>query len=148
MKAYSLLAIFIFIYCIYKYTSVEIMPELKRNILNFGYRSNFQYEGMLLYSFDKFYVVMKFVLPTTKDLKFSPIEFHSTCNYLDVDVNMKHFPTQFILTFKIYCRIIMSFVDFYKKLIRYIWKWWKQKFNSSIFSFYSHILNNCLYCIK
>ena len=29
MEAYSLLAIFVFVYCICKYTSIEIMPELK-----------------------------------------------------------------------------------------------------------------------
>ena len=38
MKANSLIVIFI--YCIYDYTSVDIMPELKRNILNFGYGIN------------------------------------------------------------------------------------------------------------
>ena len=60
------------------------MPELKRNILNFGYIVNLKYEGMLSHPFDRFYVVMKFVLPTIKDLKFSPIEFDSNCCYLDV----------------------------------------------------------------
>ena len=116
MKAYSLIATF-FMCCICKYTLVEIMPELKRNILNYGYRINFKYEGMLAHSFDSFYVVMKFILPTMKDLKFSPIEFDSTCNYLNVDVNKKHFLTQFTPNFKNYCRKIIPFVDFYKKQI-------------------------------
>ena len=69
MKAYSL-----FIYticCIYGYTSMEIKPELKKNILKFGYGINYKYEGMLAHSFDRFYVVTKFILPTIKDLKFS-----------------------------------------------------------------------------
>ena len=82
MKAYSL--IIIFICCICKYTSVDIMPELKRYILNFGYGINFQYEGMLSQSFDSFYVVTKFNLPTVNDLKFSPIDFDSECSYLNV----------------------------------------------------------------
>ena len=43
MKSYSLIAIFVS--CICKYTSGDIMPELKINILNFGYRINFKYEG-------------------------------------------------------------------------------------------------------
>ena len=77
------------------------MPELKRNMLNFGYRINFKYEGILAHSFGRFYRVMKFVLPTMKDLNFSPIEFDSTCIYLNVDVDRKHFPTQFISNFKI-----------------------------------------------
>ena len=49
------------------------MPELKRNILNFGYGINYKYEGMLPQSFDRFHVVTKFILPTTEDIKFSPI---------------------------------------------------------------------------
>ena len=93
------------------------MPELKRNVLNFGYRINFKYEGMLAHSFDRFYVVMKFVLPTMNDLKFSPIELDSTGNYLNVDVDRNHFSTQFILNFKNYCRKIIPFIMFYKKQI-------------------------------
>ena len=34
---------------------VSIMPELKQNILRFGYGVNFRYEGMLPHSFDRFY---------------------------------------------------------------------------------------------
>ena len=43
--------------------SIEIRPELQRNILNFGYSTNYKYEGMLAHSFDRFYVVTKFMLP-------------------------------------------------------------------------------------
>ena len=124
MKAYSLLAVFVC--CICKYTLIDIMPELKRYVLNSGYRINFKYEGMLAHSFDRFYVVMKYVLLTMEALKFSPIEFDSTCNYLNVDANRKHFPTQFILQFKNYYRKIMncfrkimSFIDFYMKQISF-----------------------------
>ena len=42
------------------------MPEFNMNILN---RVNFKYEGMLSHSFDKFYIVTKFELPKTKDLR-------------------------------------------------------------------------------
>ena len=58
MKAHSL--IMIIICCICRYTSVEIKPALKKNILNFGYVIKFKYEGMLVHSFDRFYVVIKF----------------------------------------------------------------------------------------
>ena len=57
------------------------MPELKRIILNFGYRMNFKYERMLSYSFDRFYVVTKFILPTINDLTFSLVYFDSECSY-------------------------------------------------------------------
>ena len=117
MKVYSIIIIFIFIGCICKYTLVKIMPELKRNILNFRYRITFKYEGMLSHSFDRFYVVLKFVLPTMEDLEFSPIKFHSTGNYLNANVHRNHFSTQLILNFKNYCRKIISLITFYKKQI-------------------------------
>ena len=37
---------------VYDSSAIDIMPELKRNILNFGYGVNFKYEGMLSHSFD------------------------------------------------------------------------------------------------
>ena len=57
MKAYLLIVIFIFMCCFCEYTLVEITPELKKYILNFGYGINFKSEGMLPHSFDRFYVV-------------------------------------------------------------------------------------------
>ena len=41
---------------IYKHSSVAIKPELQKNVLKFGYGINYKYEGMLVYSFDRFYV--------------------------------------------------------------------------------------------
>ena len=117
MKAYSLIVIFVFVCCICGYTSVENMPELKRNILNFGYRINFKYEGMIAHSFDSFHVEMKFVLLIRKDIRFLSMEFYSTHKYLNFDVDRKHFPTQFIPNFKNYCRKNIPFIDFYKKQI-------------------------------
>ena len=38
--------------------------------------------GMLAHSFDKFYVVTKFILHTVNDLKFSTINFYETYDYL------------------------------------------------------------------
>ena len=80
MKACSL---FVYIICcIYRYTSTEIKPELKNNILKFGYGINYKYEGMLAHSFDRFYVVMKFILPTANDTKLSKFKFDGDCEYL------------------------------------------------------------------
>ena len=80
------------------------MPELKRNILNMGHGINFKYEGMLSYSFDRFYVLMKFVLPTIEDLKFSLMEFDSNSSYLDVDINRSKFLTQYIPNIRTFVR--------------------------------------------
>ena len=66
---------------VYDCSVVDIMPELKKNILNFGYGVNFKYEGMLSHSFDRFYIVTKFELPKTKDLKFAIFGFDFECSY-------------------------------------------------------------------
>ena len=75
MKAYLLIIVFICFIC--KYTSLDMMPELKRNILNFLYGINFKSEGMLSHLLDRFYVVTKFILQTTEDVKFLLIIFDS-----------------------------------------------------------------------
>ena len=50
--------------------SIKINPELQKNILKFGYGINYKYEGMLAHSFDRFYIIMKFMLPLMGDLNF------------------------------------------------------------------------------
>ena len=66
---------------VYDSSVVDIMPKLKRNILTFVYGVNFKYEGMLSHSFDKFYIVMKFELPKTKDLRLATFKFDFKCSY-------------------------------------------------------------------
>ena len=63
--------------------SIEIRPDLQRNILNFGYGINCKYEGMIAHSFDRFYVVTKFILPIIGDLKFYKLDFDYTCAYTE-----------------------------------------------------------------
>ena len=83
MKFYSQLCLLNFLYYIYTYTCTEIKPELKKNILKFGYGINYKYEGMVAHSFDRFYVVTKFILPTVGNLKLSPINYNGECGYLE-----------------------------------------------------------------
>ena len=66
---------------VYDCSAVDIMPKLKKNILNFGYGVNFKYEGMLSHSFDRFYIVTKFELPQTKYLKLATFGFDFECSY-------------------------------------------------------------------
>ena len=40
--------------------TIDVMPELKKNMLNFRYGANFKYEGMLTHSFNRFYIVTKY----------------------------------------------------------------------------------------
>ena len=83
MEFYLYTNLFILLlYFIYKYSSVKIKPELQKNVFKFGYGINYKYEGMLAYSFHRFYVVTKFILPMMNDLKLSPIKYNKECNYL------------------------------------------------------------------
>ena len=79
MKAYSL---FYIICCIYRNTSIKIKPELKKDILKCVYGINYKYGIVLACSFDRFYVVTQFILPTAEGLTFSTLNFNKDCKYL------------------------------------------------------------------
>ena len=63
---------------VYGTSAVSIMPELKHNVLRFGYGLHFRYEGMLSHSFDRFYVVMKIEIPKVSDLNLTLFQFDYT----------------------------------------------------------------------
>ena len=71
---------------------------------------------MLSHSFDRFYVVAKFELPTVEDLKLTTIKFDSKCTYLARNDTQKnsYFPKLLV-----YCLKIVPYVEFYKKQIEY-----------------------------
>ena len=117
MKAYS--HIIVFVCCVCRYTSVYIMPELKKNILNIGYGINFRYYGMLSHSFDRLYVLTKFILPAIDDLKVSPIDFNSECSYLNADLRRHQYAAEYIPNIRHFCTKIVSFVEYSKKQIDY-----------------------------
>ena len=106
---------YIFI-CIYRCLVVDVMPELKRNILNFGYGVNFKYKGMLSYSFNRFYVVAKFELPKVEDLRLTTVDFDSRCSYLVRNDTQKN--TYYPKCLK-YCLKIVPYIEFYKKQMEY-----------------------------
>ena len=56
-------------------SAVSIMPELKQNVLRFGYGVNFRYEGMLAHSFDRFYVVTRIEIPKVSDLNLTVFQY-------------------------------------------------------------------------
>ena len=83
MHTYSIF-ITVFLISLSKVLTIDMMPELKKNILNFGYGENFKYEGMLTHSFDRFYVVAKYEIPKVEHLQFTTFSFDLTCNYLNI----------------------------------------------------------------
>ena len=114
MKFYSLFCI---IFQFYIGASIKITPELKKNILNFGYGINYKYKGMLGHSFDRFYVVTKFMLPMTGDLKFSKLDFDDSCTYTDNKYAQNTESRKYMLDLKNFCNKIKLFVTYYKRLI-------------------------------
>ena len=97
---------------------MEIKLELQRNILKFGYGINYKYEGMLDHSFDRFYVITKFVLPTLHDLKLSPIRYDKECNYLrNLDDQDNNQIKENIRDLIFYCSEVGPFMGLYKMQI-------------------------------
>ena len=88
MKFYLQFCLLSLLCYVYKYTSIKIQPEVQEKILKFWYGINYKYEGMLVHSFDRFYVAIKFILPTMDDLRLSEIKNDKKCKYLsDLDDN-------------------------------------------------------------
>ena len=117
MKIY-LNFIFMQFCCIYQCTSPKIKLELKKNILNFGYGITCKYEGMLAHSFDRFYVVTKFILLSNGDLNFSKLNYDNTCAYLDNKNICDTDTRKYLLDLVKFCKKIEPFVIYYKRLIK------------------------------
>ena len=96
----------------FKDLAIDMMPELKKNVLNFGYGVNFKYEGMLSHSFDRFYVVTKFEIPKLEDLRLTPFSFVLTCKHLNTS---NHYMQRYMK----HCKRIAPYVKIYKKQIEY-----------------------------
>ena len=92
--------------------ATNIMPELKKNVLNFRYRANFKYEGMLTHSFDRFYVVTKFEMPKIDDLKLTTFTFDFACKHLMSD-------RTFMQKYLKHCQRIVPYVRLYQKQVQY-----------------------------
>ena len=104
--------IIVFTFLLCKVFTIDIMPELKKNILNFRYVANFKYEGMLTHSFDRFYVVAKYEIPKVEHLQFTTFAFDLMCNYLNISKSP-------LLRYVKHCRRIAPYVKFYKQQIDY-----------------------------
>ena len=74
---------------------------------------------MLSHSFDRFFGVTKFNLPTINDLKFSPIDFELECSYLNSDIRRYQYSTLYLPNIKNFWTKIVPFIDYYKKQIDY-----------------------------
>ena len=74
---------------------------------------------MLTHSFDRFYVVTKFILPTLDDFKLSPISYDKDCKYLQgLDDQDDEQIKQNIKDLLFYCNKLRPFMAFYKMQIK------------------------------
>ena len=105
----------------YGASAVSIMPELKQNVLRFGYGVNFRYEGMLAHSFDRFYVVTRIEMPKVLDLNLTVFQFDYNCSHvthIEKDTKFK-IPSTIKDMFKVYCRNIIPYMYLYKHQVEY-----------------------------
>ena len=114
MEIYTLCCV---VFQFYIGASIEIKPKLYKNSLNFGYGINYKYEGMLVHSFGRFYVVTKFILPMIEDLKFSKLDFDYTCTYTENKYAQNTVSRRYMLELKAFCNKVRPFVTNYNKLI-------------------------------
>ena len=114
MKLYSLILLIILSIS----NCIEFNPELQKNILNFGYGINYKYEGMLTHSFDRFYIITKFILPSIGDIRFSHLTFDDSCSYMNKEYAPNKDSSKYLKELKRYCHKLKPLVSYYSKLIK------------------------------
>ena len=73
---------------------------------------------MLAHSFDRFYVVTKFILLSIGDLGFSELNYNNACTYLD-DRNICDVVTKnYLLDLLVFCKKIEPYVTYYERQIK------------------------------
>ena len=115
---------------------IKFSPELQKNILKFGYGINYKYEDMLAHSFDRFYIVTKFMLPSMGDLKFSELNFDHTCAYMNKEYAPNTDTRKYLTELKTYCNKIKPFVTHYDNLIK--------SYNTTVYNILENEINSLL----
>ena len=115
MKLYTFILVKVIVVTMSR--GIETSLELEKNILKFGYGINYKYEGMLAHSFDRFYIVTKFMLPSMGDIKFSKLNFDHTCTYMNKEYALNMDSRKYLTELK-YFNKIKPFVSHYYKLIK------------------------------
>ena len=75
---------------------------------------------MLALSFDRFYIVTKFILPSIGDLDISKLNYDNTCAYLDNKNTHSTETKKHMLDLMTFCKKIEPFVVYYKNLKNHI----------------------------
>ena len=70
-----------------------------------------------MHSFDRFYVVIKFMLPMIGDIKFSKLNYDNTCTYMKKEHTPNTDSRKYLTELRNYCNKIKPFVPYYSKFI-------------------------------
>ena len=73
---------------------------------------------MLTHSFDRFYIMTKFILPSIGDIRFSHLNFDDSCSYMSKDYTPNMDSSKYLKELKMYCNKLKPFVSYYFKLIK------------------------------
>ena len=75
---------------------------------------------MLAHSFDRFYIVTKFILPSIGDLNFSKLNYDNTCAYLDSKNTHRTEMKKHMLDLMTFCKKIETICDLLQKIDKII----------------------------
>ena len=70
-----------------------------------------------MHSFDRFYVVTKFMFPMIGDIKFSRLNFDDTCAYMNKEYTPNTDSRKYLTELQTCCNKIKPFVSYYSRLI-------------------------------
>ena len=115
MKFYTFVLVVIMV--VFMSKGIKFSLGLQKNILNFGYSINYKYELMLAHSFDRFYIVTKFMVPSMGDIKFSKLNFDHTCTYMN-EYAPNTDSRKYLTELKTHCNKIKPCVTYYNNLIK------------------------------
>ena len=73
---------------------------------------------MLTQSFDRFYIITKFILPLIGDIRFEQLIFDDSCSYMNEEYVPNTDSSKYLKELKMYCNKIRPFVTYYSKLIK------------------------------
>ena len=113
MKLSSLILLIILVMCKF----IKFNPELLKYILKFGCGINYKYEGMLMHSFNRFYIITKFILPLIGDIRFLHLTFNDSCSYMNKEYTSNTDSSKYLKELKTCCNKLKPFVLYYLKLI-------------------------------
>ena len=71
-----------------------------------------------MHSFDRFYIITKFILPSIGDIRFSHLTFNDSCSYMNKEYTPNMDSSKYLKELKRYCHKLKPFISYYSKLIK------------------------------